>query len=347
MISLEEIESCYLTDNHKQVNLKKINLRVESLEKLAIIGKPNSGKTSLLRCINYIDQPKTGIVQFDQMNLTILTKKELLDTRKQIGYVNQNKTLLKSKTVFNNVALPLKLMKISKQDIATYVNEVLSLVNLKEHANCYPKFLTNVQKTLTCLARALITNPKVLICDEITKGFDPRSSYQIIKVLQKIQIRYKLALILATNDLELIKSLCKKVIIIDEGKITEQNTTINFFTSPKTNIGKELIKAKARLELPFGIRKNLKINPNEDEENCSAVTRCSFKNKLNSEIIFSEVIEKFNNKINIISAHQESVDDLNINIMFTQFSGTKENVLKAISHLNENGIHTEVLGYVA
>lgn len=347
MISLEEIESNYLSDSPTHFNLQNINLRVAPFEKIAVMGKPNSGKTALLRCINFIDQPRTGIVQFEQMNLTILSKKELNATRKNIGYVNQERTLINSKSIFNNVALPLKVAKLPNVEIMAKTSEALNMVKLIEKSNLRPQALSDIQKALVCIARAIVTKPKVLICDEISKGLDVKSSYYLINILQNIQKKYNLALIIASNDLELVKTLCDKVVIMDKGKIVEQNTTSNFIMKPESNVGKELIKAKSRIELPSGIRKKLKTDKNFNSDNCFVIARCTFTNKINTELIFSEIIEKFNNKINIISAHQEIFYNTNINIMYIEFSGSEQSVLKSLSLLNENDIYSEVLGYVA
>lgn len=240
-----EVDNLYKTYQHKSTIvpvLDNINFTVKRGEIFGIIGKSGAGKSTLLKCLNLLEKPSSGRVIIDGVDLTTLSYPELRSERQKIGVIFQGFNLLSAKTVFANVALPLVLQgKHSKELIATKVNQLLNLVGLSEFADKYPVQLSGGQKQRVGIARALATEPKVLLSDEATSALDTETTNSILELLLDINQKMGLTIVLITHEIAVVRKICDRVAVIDNGKIIEIGNTIDVVLHPKEQLTRKLI----------------------------------------------------------------------------------------------------------
>lgn len=342
-INLKDIESIYVGTRQEQLYLKNINLTVNAGESLAILGRSGSGTGALLRCIALLERPLTGILSIDQKNLTFMASKDLCYERRSIGLISAKAEFINSKTVSKNIELPLKIQGIVKDRINGLVSQVLTKVDLEKKQHCYPANLNSLQRIQLDLARNLVNNLRILLCDDIFAGLDQKATEALILLLKKIQQEYKLTLILTTNDAEVIKNLCSNVLVMHQGAIVEKCSVVELFTEPKSDTAKEFLRLNAKHELPLCLRR--KIVPQQMAEH-HAIVRINFNECFAPEEILSNTLEAYQLKMNIIQAYQENIQYKLINIMLIEVFGASDTVNDAISFLTSNGLQSEIIGYV-
>ena len=243
MSSYIRIEGLYKSfKNRKEENtvLKGIDLEIEKGDIFGIVGFSGAGKSTLVRCINRLEEPDRGKIFIGDTEITSLNKKQLTERRKKIGMIFQQFNLFDSMTVFKNIAYPLKLLGVSKKDIETKVDKLLELVGLSDKKNAYPGSLSGGQKQRVGIARALATDPDVLLSDEATSALDPVSTLSILDLLEHINKELGVTIIMITHELEAAKRICNRVAVLENGVITETGTTRDIFLDPQSNTGKIL-----------------------------------------------------------------------------------------------------------
>jgi len=332
----------YKTGNTVVHTLKGITLNIGQGEIFGIIGRSGAGKSALIRCINLLESPSSGAVIVDSCNLTTLTNEGLRQARRNIGMVFQHFNLLTSRTVYENVALPLELAGCNKQQIEAAVRPILSLTDLSDKANLYPNQLNSPQKQKVAIARALVNQPKILLCEEATASLDPKAKQSILQLLSDINTQLNLTILLITHELEVIKSICTRVAVLHEGEIIEESTVLQLFANPQSKPAKEMIKAATRLDMPAALRHRLRANASE---NCNPILRISFAGSVAQQPLIAYVIQQFNLTVNITQAHLEKIRHDTIGIMIVEIMGDGEETHKAIQFLQHKGLHVEVLGY--
>lgn len=342
IINLKDIESTYSGARYEPLYLKSINLTVNAGEALAIIGRNDSGKSALLRCIGLMERPLTGIVSIDQKNLTFMASKELCNERRSIGLISSKADFLASKTVSKNIALPLKIQGVESERINVLVSQVLTKVDLENVKDSLTTNLTQLQRIQLDLARNLVNNLRILLCDDIFAGLDQRSTETLIALLKSIKQEYSLTIILTTNDAEVIKSLCNNVIVMQHGFIVEKCSVLELFTQPKSDLSKDFIRFNTKHELPWCLRR--KIVPQETE-NYHAIVRINFSECLAPEEILSNTLHAYELQMNIVQAYQEAIQDKMINVMLIEIFGDNSIVNDAIAFLTNNGLKSEIIGY--
>lgn len=221
--------------------LDDINLTINKGEVFGIIGMSGAGKTSLIRCLCGLEMPVSGSINIDNKNLNNLNNKDKRALSNDIGVVFQGYNLLMQKNIFNNIALPLSIQQLDKSYIQKKVMELLDLVDLKDKAYTYPSKLSGGQKQRVAIARALASNPKILLLDEITSALDPLNTKAIIQLLKQINKESDVTIILITHEINIVKLLCERMCVIDEGKIIEIGHVKEIFENPKYNITKLLL----------------------------------------------------------------------------------------------------------
>jgi D-methionine transport system ATP-binding protein len=242
MIKVNGLNKSYLHAAKKVNILKNINLEVEAGEVFGIIGKSGAGKSTLLKCLNLLEYPDSGTINIDGVDITNISKDALRKIRQKIGMVFQGFNLLNSKTVFANVALPLILNgNHSKGEIRLKVNNLLNLVGLCNYADKYPASLSGGQKQRVGIARALATDPKILLSDEATSALDPQTTNSILELLLEINEKLGLTIVLITHEIDVIRKVCDKVAVISNGEIIECGGTPNIFLHPQHAITRKLI----------------------------------------------------------------------------------------------------------
>ncbi len=342
MISLKDVERVYKTSNATVHALKGITLNVKQGEIFGIIGRSGAGKSTLIRCINLLERPTRGSVIVDHCNLTTINKEALRHARRNIGMIFQHFNLLNSRTVYQNVALPLELMGLSKKEISSTVHPLLELTGLTEKANEYPYHLSGGQKQRVAIARALVNKPKILLCDEATSSLDPKTTHSILQLLRDINEKLNLTIVLITHEMEVIKSICTEVAVLHQGEIVEQGSVLALFADPKSDIAKEFVKAATRLEMPIALRRRMRPQPTSTTH---PVLRISFMGQSAQEPFIAYVIQHYELTVNIIQAHLETIRDEAIGIMIVEVMGSADNIQNAIAFLESKGLHIEVLGH--
>ena len=242
MITVRGLNKSYHQNNLRVSILQDINLEVKAGEIFGIIGKSGAGKSTLIKCLNLLEQPDSGSVAIDGIDITTLDKDSLRRVRQKIGMIFQGFNLLNQKTVFDNIALPLVLNgNHSKDEIKLKVNNLLDLVGLNDFSNKYPDSLSGGQKQRVGIARALATDPKILLSDEATSALDPQTTNSILELLLNINERMGLTIVLITHEIDVIRKVCDLVAVINKGQIVECGSTPNIFLHPKHEITRKLI----------------------------------------------------------------------------------------------------------
>lgn len=200
-----------------------------------------AGKSTLLRCIAMLETPSSGSIEIDGRDIFSLKGKELLDLKKSLDVVFQGYNLLMQRSIRQNIAFPLELIKMPKDQIAKRVDELLCLVGLSDKAEEYPSQLSGGQCQRVAIARALASNPKVLLCDEPTSALDPLTTRSILKLLREINHTLGVTIVIITHEIGVVRSICNKVAVIDAGEIAESGLTKEVFAAPQSQAAKQLL----------------------------------------------------------------------------------------------------------
>ena len=288
--------------------LSDVNIHIEKGEIFGIIGHSGAGKSTLLRCINRLEDYEDGSILVEEKEVKDLSENELRFLRKDLGMIFQHFSLLERKTVFENVALPLECFKYSKAEKNKRVNELLELVGIADKKNQKPRNLSGGQKQRVAIARALALNPKVLLCDEATSALDPNTTKSILSLLQDINKKLNITIIMVTHQMEVIKQICSRVAIMEGGKVLEIGNTEQLFLQNSKNLQK--LVGEDEIVLPKG--SNIRIIFPKEISNESIITSMA----RNLDIDFSIVcgrLEKYREDIlgsliiNVSSKHKEKV----------------------------------------
>lgn len=256
LIELAGVNKEYHVNSSVVHALLDINLKVNKGEIFGVIGHSGAGKSTLLRCVNLLEKPTAGQVTVGGVDLTGLGEKQLQDRRKKIGMIFQHFNLLTTATVRDNVAFPLKISKLPKNRVKQRVDELLELVGLGSHDHKYPAQLSGGQKQRVGIARALANDPDVLLCDEATSALDPQTTESILSLLKDINRKLGITILLITHEMHVIRSICDRVAVMDQGRIIEFGEVLNVFLNPQHTTTREFVSQVAeQLDTEaFGIR---------------------------------------------------------------------------------------------
>lgn len=342
MIKLSNIRKTYDGSTYA---LQGINLDIAKGEIYGIIGKSGAGKSTLIRCINMLEAPTSGEVVVDGLNLTKMADNQLRLARKDIGMIFQHFNLLSSATVYENVAFPLKLSGKSAKEIQDKVLPLLELVGLESKKDQYPAQLSGGQKQRVGIARALANNPKVLLCDEATSALDPQTTKSILDLLKDINQSLQLTIVLITHEMQVIKEICDKVAVIENGKIIEQGPVIDIFSKPQQETTRDFISAIINHDLPE-IFQGTEFS-SEPINNGHLVLRISFMGHSTEEPIIAGLIRRFDIDISILYGNVDHIKTTPYGTLLLELSGDAEKIQEALSYLQEKQLGIEVIGYVA
>lgn len=262
MIELQNLSKIYENNGLKINALNNVNLHVEAGDIFGVIGLSGAGKSTLIRTVNYLEKPTEGTVKVDGKELGTLSVKQLRSLRKNIGMIFQHFNLLQSKTIYQNIAIPLILNKEKKGAIKDRVMELLSFVGLEDKAKNYPNELSGGQKQRVGIARALATNPSVLLCDEATSALDPQTTESILQLLKKINREYNITILMITHEMDIIKEICNRVAVMEAGEIVEYGDVTKVFNQPQHETTKRFIQRKSSEVIPASVREEMVANKN-------------------------------------------------------------------------------------
>lgn len=241
MIELKNIKKDYGKGKQVTTALSGLSLSIQKGEIFGVIGHSGAGKSTLIRLINLLERPTAGEVWVGGINMTKLGKQQLQARRRKIGMIFQHFNLLSSATVYDNIAFPLRLVKTNQAEVDRKVKELLELVGLTEHSKKYPSQLSGGQKQRVGIARALASDPEVLLCDEATSALDPQTTNSILKLLLDINKRFNLTIVLITHEMHVIQSICDRVAVIHQGGIVEEGPVTEVFLKPQHPVTQDFI----------------------------------------------------------------------------------------------------------
>lgn len=342
MISIKNVSKIYTSINNRVEALKDVSLEIKEGEICGIIGFSGAGKSTLVRCINLLEVPTSGEVYVDNKELTSLAPKELREARKNIGMIFQHFNLMKSKTVFKNIAYPLKGSGLTKQEIEKRVFELLDLVGLKDKANSHPNQLSGGQKQRVAIARALANNPKVLLCDEATSALDPQTSSSILNLLKDINRNLGITVVIITHDMSVVKEICDNVVVMESGKIVEHGDLVQVVTRPKDQVTKDFIATIFQGDKVHELlQKEHFIRDIGKEE---VLAKIVFIGQNAGQAFMSKLTRHFQIDASILFGNIEIIKNTPIGYLVVKLSGNTENIIGATKYLKENNIELEVLG---
>lgn len=347
MIQLSHIEKTYDSPSGPVKALKGIDLTIERGEIFGIIGLSGAGKSTLIRCINMLERPTAGKVIVDGQDMTAMSEKELRKARKNIGMIFQHFNLLSSRTVYDNVALPLELVGTPKNVIREKVEPLLKLVGLTEHAHKYPSQLSGGQKQRVGIARALTNDPKVLLSDEATSALDPETTVATLALLKRINKELGLTIVMITHEMQVVKQICERVVVMNYGKIVEQGKVVDIFMSPQHETTKALIGNVMARDMPASIldrfRKARENHPNSD---AVYLLRLAFSGNEVTRPVISECSRRFNLDFNILRGTVDDVQGQTLGSLTVLIEAESSVFIEAVNFLRENGVVVEEINDV-
>ena len=337
MIELKGITKVYGKQKAALHALKGVDLSVKKGEVFGVIGHSGAGKSTLIRCINLLERPTSGEVWVDGVELTKLRYKALQSKRRKIGMIYQHLNLLSSATVYDNIAFPLNLAGMPKAKIGAKVAELLELVGLEGHWDKYPAQLSGGQKQRVGIARALASDPDVLLCDEATSALDPQTTDSILNLLLDINRRFHLTIVLITHEMHVIQSICDRVAVIHDGMIVEQGEVTKVFLKPKHEITQEFIRSETKNDLPLLAALEAGQAP------AGNAVKITFLGEITYESTLSRVARGTGVDFAILQGTISTIKGKPYGQLIVRFEGDEQAITLTIAELTNQGLDVEVL----
>lgn len=336
MIQFEEVAKTYQSGKQSIHALNGIDLTVETGEIYGVIGFSGAGKSSLIRTVNLLERPSSGRVLIDGKDISTLSSKEIRKTRKDIGMIFQHFNLLNSKTVFHNVAMPLILAKTPKNKIKEQVKDLLDFVGLADQAEKYPDQLSGGQKQRIGIARALATNPSVLLCDEATSALDPQTTQSILELLRRINQEYNITILLITHEMGVIREICDKVAVLEAGKVIEQGTVFDVFTNPQQPTTQRFVRSVMNDELPESLLKQI-----QDPSRKHTIYRIQFTGASVGQPLMSRISRDYNLDLNVLFGNITELQGEPYGNLIVEFTGPADEIQQALISIRNSNVKAE------
>jgi D-methionine transport system ATP-binding protein len=334
MIEISGLKKVYSSKEGDVTALYDVNLHIGKGEIYGIIGLSGAGKSTLIRCINLLEKPTSGSIIIDGQDITKLQGKELRELRGSLGMIFQHFNLLMQRNVEDNVAFPLEIAGVHKNEIKERVRNLLELVGLSEKAKNYPSQLSGGQKQRVAIARALANSPKVLLCDEATSALDPMTTKSILSLLKDINRKFGLTIVLITHEMNVIKEICSTVTVIDNTRIVESGPVTDIIINPKSDAAKNLFSKHISKEF---YSKKLGAPNNEA---CVRV-RLRFAGEAALKPLISGMVIQFGVNANILFGNIDFVQETILGELILEVSGEAVAVNNAIKYLHDQNLIIE------
>ncbi|WP_078597716.1 methionine ABC transporter ATP-binding protein [Evansella clarkii] len=337
MIVFDKVSKVFGEGEEKVAAVKEVSLEVEKGDIYGVIGFSGAGKSTLIRCVNLLERPTTGKVLINGEDITEFPPAKLRDKRKNIGMIFQHFNLAETKTVFANVAIPLQLAKVPKEEVKTKVTELLEFVGLGDKADQYPDQLSGGQKQRVGIARALATSPEILLCDEATSALDPQTTDSILKLLKKVNRELNITILMITHEMHVIRQICNKVAVMENGELIESGSVFDVFSKPQARTTRNFVNSVMQDDIPQSI-----LNMLAPEDKNSTLYRILFEGGLAGKPVLSSIARKYELDVNVLHGHITELQDKPFGNLIVQFYGPEENIRKATAEIGENLIIKEV-----
>ena len=336
IISFEHLSKRYEKKGQTFIALDNVTFNVNKGDVYGLIGFSGAGKSTLLRMVNALETPTEGKVFVKGVDLTSLKEGQLREVRKDIGMIFQEFNLLETKTVFDNIAIPLVLRHESKQKIKSRVEELLKFVGLEDKAKALPGELSGGQKQRVGIARALATEPEILLCDEATSALDPDTTESILNLLARVNKELNVTILFVTHTIRVVQKLCNKVAILEHGKLVENGSVIDIFSKPKSTIAKRFVETVIPSKIPESIVAELK-----KYEGNYKVIRIFFHAEHATDDVIWQINAKLGVHTNVMFASVTELQGRVLSIITLQLTGNEEDFKKVEDYINSHGIAFE------
>lgn len=333
MIEIRNLVKEYRSKTGTVVGVDNVSLHIEKGDIYGIIGRSGAGKSSLLRCINLLEEPTSGRILVDGVDLTKLQGEQLRQARLKIGMIFQHFHLIRSKTVYENIAFALKVNRTSKADIEARVTELLEMVGLSDKRDVYPSQLSGGQKQRVGIARALANDPHVLLCDEATSALDPETTQSILDLLQKINREWKLTIVLITHEMEVAKAICDRMAVMQNGRVVEEGPVYDIFSDPQHPMTRSFISSLFQFELPDRLLRN----------SAGTVVKIHFVAPQAEEAVITDMLKQFDVQGNILHGKIEYIHDTPLGILILELNGNPSEVQRAMDYIASRTHRLEVI----
>lgn len=340
MIEFKNISKHYTLNGQTIRALNQINLQIPAGSIFGIIGYSGAGKSTLIRLINLLERPNEGQVIIHDKDFTALNAAQLRTERANIGMIFQHFNLLQSKTVAENIVMPLKLLGYAKAEREQRLAELLAFIDLEHKKDAYPDELSGGQKQRVGIARALANHPKILLCDEATSALDPQTTKSVLALLKKINQEQDITIVMVTHEMDVIESICDYVAVMEQGQVIETGTTLDIFSQPQHPTTQSFIQTVLQQQLPVNILNNL-ANQNHNSIYC-----LKFLGNSAQETVIQAVIKQFDISLNILFANMTEINGTVIGQMFVQLLGDADLIQQAIQFLSNHGVAVDQAGVV-
>lgn len=341
MITLKDINKTFESEGRTVEAVKNVNLQIKDGEVFGIIGYSGAGKSTLVRCINLLERPTSGEVFLDDVELTALKASELRKERKKIGMIFQQFNLFASRTIYQNVAYPLKHSGLSKAEKKKKVEELLELVGIADKAGNYPSQLSGGQKQRVAIARALANDPKILLCDEATSALDPQTTHAILKLLKELNKKLGITVVLITHEMDVIKEICDRVAVMEDGKVVEEGDVFTVFASSQQKITRKFVDTTSNLSKIHQLLEEHAEITNIKPGEC--IVKFKYLVRSASEPLVSTISRQFQIDVNIIFGNVELIGSEPIGGLVSILSGKPEDIENALNYLRDKNVGVEVI----
>ena len=334
-IELKNVVKTFDTKDDRVEALKDVTLSIEKGDIYGIIGMSGAGKSTLVRCINFLEVPTSGEVIVDGHRLGDMSEAELRDLRQGIGMIFQHFNQLMQKSVLENVCFPLYIKGKKKKEARERAKELLELVGLSDKLSAYPAKLSGGQKQRVAIARALAMDPKILLCDEATSALDPQTTGQILELLQEINERFNITIVVITHQMSVVREICHNVAIMREGEVVEQGSVSDIFAHPKSPEARELIRKDAGVDVESDIKTQV------TEVRNGKRIRIVYTDNSSFEPVIANLILTFREPVNIMYADTKNIGGIAKGDMIIEFMPDSVQIEEMKAYLTERGLDVE------
>lgn len=330
-ILIQDVSKTFETKDGSVQALNHVSLSIETGDIYGIIGMSGAGKSTLVRCMNFLEVPSEGKVLIDGKSLSEFSPKELRKEREKIGMIFQHFNLLMQKNVLENVCFPLYIQGKKKAEARAKALELLEIVGLADRAKAYPAQLSGGQKQRVAIARALASDPQILLCDEATSALDPQTTSSILELLQDINQKFGITIVIITHQMSVVREICTHVAIMKDGEVKEQGLVEEIFSHPKSQVAKELISKDSGNDV-----ESKKLTQSEIQD--GEIVRIVFSENSAFEPVIANLILTFHEPVNILKANTKNVGGVAKGEMILQFMSDSTNVPEMRKFLTERGL---------
>lgn len=336
MIQLQSVVKQFEAKNGTVTAVDQVDIQVKKGEIHGVIGYSGAGKSTLIRCVNLLERPTSGKVIINCIDLTEASPEQLRQSRQKIGMIFQHFNLLKTATVYDNIAIPLKLLGHNKQEVEQKVKKYAEIVGLTDKLTSYPNQLSGGQKQRVAIARSLSQEPEILLSDEATSALDPETTDSILDLLLEINEKLGITILLITHEMNVIQKICDYVYVLEKGRLVEHNTAIELFTKPQHPTTRKFLNTISQRNLSDSLIEQLNLT--------GAVIRLTFVGESTGKPLIADVASRFHVQPNILAANIIELKNGIVGNIVVHINGTAAEITAITQYLKDNGVQIDILG---